>query len=263
MINSAVVQVFTARTAIYFIVSALLLVLTGCASTRLVESQVTAFSTLPAAASVTTATTAKSTYRFERLPSQQADTQRRDQQEAIAQAALDKLGLQRVGDAPGSPAARYSVQMTLSMQRTDGLAWDGWGLPLAGPYGAPYGVPYTAPYAAPWWGSAFISIGAGSRYRHGGAYADGIFLPSGYGYYPQPYFIREVSLVLRDLAKNQVVYETRARHEGRWADSAAVLPAMLDAALQGFPTPPAGTRRVVVEISAAENSVVEDKKPIK
>lgn len=259
MINSAVVKVFSARTAIYFIVSALLLVLTGCASTRLIESQVTAFSTLPAAASATTATstatTAKTTYRFERLPSQQADTQRRDQQESIAQAALDKLGLQRVGDAPGSPAARYSVQMTLSMQRTDGLDWDGWGLPLAGPYGAPYG--------APWLGGAFISIGVGSRHRHGGAYADGIFLPSGYGYYPQPYFVREVFLVLRDVAKNQVVYETRARHEGRWADSAAVLPAMLDAALQGFPTPPAGTRRVTVEISAAENNVVEDKKPIK
>ncbi len=254
MINSAVVQVFIARAAIYFIVSALLLVLTGCASTRLIESQVTAFSTLPAAASATTATTAttaKTTYRFERLPSQQADTQRRDQQESIAQAALDKLGLQRVGDAPGSPGARYSVQMTLSMQRTDGLAWDGWGAPLAGPYGAP------------WAGGAFISIGVGSRHRHGGAYADGIFLPSGYGYYPQPYFVREVFLVLRDVAKNQVVYETRARHEGRWADSAAVLPAMLDAALQGFPTPPAGTRRVSVEISAAENNVVEDKKPIK
>jgi hypothetical protein len=255
MTNSAVVQVFTARAAIYFIVPALLLVLTGCASTRLVESQVTAFSTLPAAASVTATTSAKATYRFERLPSQQADTQRRDQQETMAQAALDKLGLQRVGDAPGSPAARYSVQMTLSMQRTDGLEWDGWGLPLAGPYGAPYGTP--------WLGSAFISIGVGSRYRHGGAYADGIFFPSGYGYYPQPYFVREVSLVLRDVAKNQVVYETRARHEGRWADSAAVLPAMLDAALQGFPTPPPGTRRVTVEISAAENNVVEDKKPIK
>ncbi len=253
MQNMPIVHVFSTRIAIYLIVSALLLVVTGCASTRLIESQVTAFSTLPAATTATSPATAgrpaPATYRFERLPSQQADAQRRDQQEALAQAALDKQGLQRVGDAPGapgSPVARYSVQMTLSMQRADGLAWDGWGTPLAGPYAAPWG-----------WGGAFISIGVGSHgHRHGGGFAS--WSPYPYGYFSQAYFVRDVSLVMRDVANNQVVYETRARHEGRWADSAAVLPAMLEAALRGFPTPPAGTRRVVVEIGA-ENSVIEDK----
>jgi hypothetical protein len=45
-----------------------------------------------------------------------------------------------------------------------------------------------------------------------------------------------------------VLYETRATHDGIWADARAVLPAMLAAALQGFPVPPAGTRRVNIEI---------------
>jgi len=45
-----------------------------------------------------------------------------------------------------------------------------------------------------------------------------------------------------------VVFETRATHDGPWADSAQILPAMLQAALQGFPAPPAGMRRVNMEI---------------
>jgi len=44
------------------------------------------------------------------------------------------------------------------------------------------------------------------------------------------------------------VFETRATHDGPWADSAQILPAMLAAALQGFPHPPAGVRRVDIEI---------------
>jgi len=44
------------------------------------------------------------------------------------------------------------------------------------------------------------------------------------------------------------VFESRASHDGPWSDSQAVVPAMLDAALQGFPNPPSGTRQVGVEI---------------
>ena len=66
--------------------------------------------------------------------------------------------------------------------------------------------------------------------------------------YEPPLYLREVSLVLRDSRSHAVLYETRATHDGIWADARAVLPAMLAAALQGFPVPPSGTRRVNIEI---------------
>jgi hypothetical protein len=72
--------------------------------------------------------------------------------------------------------------------------------------------------------------------------------PIGGGIAEPPYFKRELSIVMRDLRTNQVVFETRALHDGVWGDTLAVLPAMLDSALSGFPQPPAGTRRINVEI---------------
>jgi hypothetical protein len=231
----ALAQWSIAGAAIKYIVLGLLSVpallqLTGCASARLIDSEVNAFSTL---ATVPVG----SSYRFERLPSQQTDTQRQDQLEAIAQASLAKVGLQRVGDAPGSPAARYSVQMGISVQRSDLAVWDDWGPRFGGFVGVSSG-PYVMGHGH----------GHGHRRGHGAVY--GSF---GYGfafpYLPPPSYVREVSLVLRELASNQVVYETRAKHESPWADSLNILPAMFDAALQGFPTPPTGPRRVPVEIA--------------
>ena len=66
--------------------------------------------------------------------------------------------------------------------------------------------------------------------------------------YESPIYLREVSLVVRDARSHAVLYETWAAHDGIWADARAVVPAMLAAALQGFPVPPAGTRRVNIEI---------------
>ena len=63
------------------------------------------------------------------------------------------------------------------------------------------------------------------------------------------FFKRELSMLMRELISQQVVFETRAFHDGVWSDTPAVLPAMMDAALRGFPEPPPGTRRINVEIS--------------
>ncbi|MCB2004426.1 MAG: DUF4136 domain-containing protein, partial [Rhodoferax sp.] len=63
-----------------------------------------------------------------------------------------------------------------------------------------------------------------------------------------PYYRREVQLLVRRLSDGQLVFESRANHDGRWSDDAAVLPAMFEAALRGFPNPPQGLRRVEVEI---------------
>jgi hypothetical protein len=213
-----------AQAAIKLIVLAALIQLTGCAGVRLIDSDVTAFSKL-------TAVPAGANYRFERLPSQQTDTQRQDKLEAIAQASLDKVGLRRVGDAPGSPAARYSVQMGITMLNSTYAYWDDAGPTLTGYVSVGTG-PYF--YGSPYWHGR----------RHG--YVHGYFGP--YIYLPSPSYVYEVSLVMREVANSQVVFETRAKHQGPWGDSGAILPAMFDAALQDFPKPPPGPRRVNVEI---------------
>jgi predicted small secreted protein len=224
---SALTQVKHAQAAIVLIAVAVLL-LSGCSTTRVIDSDVTAFSKAAIAPG--------STYRFERLPSQQVDTKRQDQIEAMVQAALDKVKLQRVGDAPGSPKARYSVQLTLAMQARDrSYYWDDRSYRPIGSIGV-IGVPGGGA------GSVSVTIGSGPYWSGWGGY------PYGYTYPAPPYYVRDIAMLLRDTTSNQVVYETRARHEGPWADSAAILPAMLDAALQGFPTPPAGPRQVRVEI---------------
>jgi hypothetical protein len=67
-----------------------------------------------------------------------------------------------------------------------------------------------------------------------------------------PWYEREVSIVLREAGSNRVVYETRARNDGPYSSSAAILPVMFEAALQGFPNPPQGERRVNIELSTAK-----------
>jgi hypothetical protein len=250
----------------------LALQLAGCAGVRLVDSDVTAFSTLPAspaapAASSSSPTTTSlpasasgtrtisatsgtfsATYRFERLPSQQTDAARQDRLEALAQSALDKVGLVRVGDAPGSPKARFTLQMGISVLRgsrpVNGWYGDDFGVGLGAPFGPYFGPPFGSHLGG------YVTVGVGSPGYYGGHYSA---FPGAFGgsllYLPPPYYVREVSLVLREASSGAVVFESRAKHEGPWHDSLAILPAMFDAALQGFPQPPAGLRRVVVEIA--------------
>lgn len=188
---------------------ALTLLLTGCSSVRLVDAQVQAIAT-------STAIDKGARYRFERLPSQ-ADQPRSAQVEAIAQVALAQVGLVR-----NDSAARYSV---LLGSRVQSYMADNWGNPLGTPGGS-YGQ---------------IIIGTGNT---------GSMVGFGLGMgFPSPTWYRyEVSLLLRDLGSNQVVYETRAFHDGTWSDSDRILPALFEAALKDFPTPPAGVRRINIEI---------------
>ncbi|WP_341914341.1 DUF4136 domain-containing protein [Polaromonas sp. YR568] len=187
----------------------------GCASTRMVGSEVNSF------ARWTPAPPAPgSSYRFERLPSQQADlTQTR--LEGLAQAALARVGLQH-----NPQAASLSVQVSASSQPMLRSVWDG----SYYPYGSPN-----------------IFIGGGS-----GVGVSSVGVGFGFGFplggMDTPIYRREVSIVMRELRSNLAVYETRAVSEEPWLDTDPVLSAMLDAALRGFPVPPAGPRRVNVEI---------------
>jgi hypothetical protein len=198
--------------------SALLLVatLSGCATSWVVDSDVKSFSslgTVPPGA----------TYRFERLPSQQADTARQESLEAMAGAALDKVGLRRDDARP-----QYSAQ--IGARVTAGLS------PWADPwlYNGPWGYGYGGGYGRRWYG--------------GGWYGGPAFMPPA----ANPWYEREVSIVLREVGSNRVVYETRARNDGPYNVSATILPVMFQAALQGFPNPPQGERRVNIDLATAK-----------
>ena len=191
--------------------TAALALLAGCATTYTVDNTVQSFSQLAALP-------APATYRFERLPSQQAVHQA--QLEAAADAALNSAGLRR-----DDTNARYAVQINARVH------------------------PMVSPFADPWdrfgWGWGYGHWG-GWR-RHGGW---GLGLGAHYGRFEPSWYHREVDVIVRDLSTNRVVYESRAISEGPYYDSQRVLPAMFTAAMQGFPNPPAGPRQVNVQVPA-------------
>ena len=69
------------------------------------------------------------------------------------------------------------------------------------------------------------------------------------GFPPAVAYAQEVSIIIRDLKTSQVVYQTKATHEGPWADHPNILRPMISAALQGFPSPSTVKRRVDIPIS--------------
>lgn len=193
----------------FWVLAAAAVLLPGCASTYLLDNQVQSFSHLGALPS-------PATYRFERSLSQQVDPSQ-PSLEALADSALHKAGLRRDDASP-----RYSVQVSGRTERM------------------------LSPYADPWdrWGWGWGGWGIGMGGRHFGIGLGGPW-PRAESYW----FHREVSVVVRELATNKVVYETHAVNDGPWFDSRAVFPAMFEAAMQGFPNPPAGPRRVDIQVS--------------
>ena len=151
-------------------------------------------------------------YRFERLPSQQSANAQQDRIESLATTSLSRVGMAL------SPAdARFSVQVLLVTEILQRYPEPGFGF-----------------------GGSGVSIGGGSR----GA-SVGLSFPIGFG---ESYYKRTVSILMRELSTQKVVFETRAMHDGPSGDAFSVLPAMLDSALMGFPQPPVGTRRINVQI---------------
>lgn len=182
--------------------------LSGCATTWLVDSTVNTFSSLPAVP-------AGATYRFERLPSQQSHGEQQAALERIVEQSLAKTTSLRRSDS----AARYSVQIGARAQREASPWEDTWMLP----------------------GREYIVTGKGQI-----VWRLPMMRPE------MPWFRREVSLVIRELEGHQIVYETRAVHEGRWADSALILPAMFDSALSDFPKASQGVKKVEVTVQLGQ-----------
>ncbi|HWP10204.1 MAG TPA: DUF4136 domain-containing protein [Ramlibacter sp.] len=161
-----------------------------------------------------TSVPAQPVYRFDRLPSQQSPAQA--QLEAMADPALHKAGLRR-----DEASAHLTVQVSARLQRVYSpwaSSWDGWG-----------------------WG-----WGWHGRLGHGYGY------PGPYGWMEPPWFQREVSVIMRELPSNRVVFESHAVNEGPWLDDTSVFPAMFEVALHGFPNPPAGPRRIDIQVGGKQ-----------
>lgn len=182
--------------------------LSGCAGMSVLDANVQSYSTLAAVPS-------PPTYRFERLPSQLNDPAQA-RLEALVDASLARAGLRRDDAAPA-----LSVQV-----------WTRWQQVLS-----PWALP---PRWNGWTGWGSVGMGA---YRGVGV-GVGVGFPLGMS--EPPWYQREVGLILREVASGRVVYETHASSEGRRLDAERAWPAMMDAALQGFPRPPQGLRRVEI-----------------
>ena len=186
--------------------------LTGCASVHLIDSDVLSVAAVPPGMRLQGAK-----YRFERLPSQ-VNNPEAGVAEQQAQAAMTAVGLVR--DDAGA-----QISVLVNFAGTQYLA-DPWGRPLP---------PGWTPF-----GDIFIGSGLGSRV--------GLGVGMGMRFPPPTHYHREVGLIMRDLQTGQVVYETRASHDGPWRDNATIFATLFQAAMANFPNPPAGPRRVNIEL---------------
>lgn len=181
---------------------ALSLVLGACSSMRLVDTEVRSFGPSQRTdVNPSAQQTRPRTYVIDRLPSQQgADF---DPIVTAVREALEPLSL-RLHD-PASPLPADGVlQIRYDERHQDHAPWD--------------------PKPSPFWG------GFGWGNAGGGASLGWRMAPP-----LKLWFERELHLVMRRASDHTVVFETRARHDGVWPDTAAVLPAMLSAALRDYP----------------------------
>jgi hypothetical protein len=127
--------------------------------------------------------------------------------------ALADPPLHKAGFRRDDANPRYSVQVGARLQRV------------------------LSPWASPWdsWGWG------GFHHRRFGL--------SAWSRMESPWYQREVTLIVRELPSNKVVFESHAANDGPWLDNTSVFPAMFEAALAGFPNPPAGPRQVNIQVA--------------
>ena len=187
--------------------------LAGCAALNTVTSDVTTFSEWPAERK-------PGRYAFERLPSQKANAQRQADLEAAAAKALEKAGFTAATDAA---QADVIVQIGARISRTEISPWDD---PLWWRWGA------TGYWRSPYWRAPRSAY-------YAGLHAD---------WYSR--YERNVAVLLRDRASSAPLFEAHAQTEGGSSGDAALLGAMFEAALQGFPAKDAkNPRRVSVQLA--------------
>jgi len=203
--------------------------LTGCSTVRVIESQVqTNAQWLPQ-----NPAPAKAQFRLERLPAD-VNNMQAGWAEVELVSALAPLGWTR-----NDVDAQYSVWIGV---RTAEFITDTWGRPVRGP----------------WINHVYIRGGTGYRPRGvstgvstgvGWSLMTPVYPGMRHGFPPTVSYAQEVSISIRDLSTSQVVYQTKATHDGPWSDHANILRTMISAALQGFPSPSTVKRRVDIPIS--------------
>lgn len=156
------------------------------------------------------------TFRFERLPSQDVDAAQAASLENMAQAALAKLGFSR-----NDTGARYSVQIGAGTAET------------------------VSAYPEPLFGRLTLTPFGRPRMWHGRHFYGSPWLLDRESY------VTRVRVEIRDLGTGKVVYESTATNGESWFNPARVLPALFEAAMADFPTPPKGVRKVVVKLPGA------------
>lgn len=193
------------------------LFLAGCAGLRAVDVDVTSFASWPSGLVAGPG----STYRFERLPSQQPGAVQRDRLETFTREALSRKGLQL------SPATgQYSVQVSTNSQLvTDGYSTGGSNVGIS-----------TGIFSGGGGGGGFGGISFGFPLGGAGAGSSGYRI--------------ELVILLRSLQTNSVVFESRAYALMPSGEDPAVLSAMVDAALRGFPVPLTGPQRYRIDLAA-------------
>jgi hypothetical protein len=203
--------------------------LSGCSTVRVIESQVqTNAQWLPQ-----NPAPAKAQFRLERLPADVNNMQAGWAENELV-SALAPLGWTR-----NDVDAQYSVWIGV---RTAEFFTDTWGRPVRGP----------------WINHVYIRGGTGYRPRGvstgvstgvGWSLMTPVYPGMRHGFPPTVSYAQEVSIIIRDLSTSQVVYQTKATHDGPWSDHANILRTMISAALQGFPSPSTVKRRVDIPIS--------------
>lgn len=183
----------------------LTLALSACGIPRMIDSEVQSFVGTAGAA-------VGATYRFERLPSQQSQPALQERVEAMAQTALQRVGLTPV-DVQAQARARYSVQVETQVVQFQPPPRRS--THLVSPYVNADGSPVFSPL---------------------------IFLSE------PPWYRHSVHIVLRDIQSGQIAYETSALFEGPWSDSAVLWPVIMEAALRDYPNPPQGPHTVTIEL---------------
>ncbi len=192
--------------------AAVVLALGGCAAFNNLNNEVSTYGAWPAERK-------PATFVFERLPSQQAQPERRQQLEDAARGALEAAGFRPAAD-PND--AQYLMQVGARVTSNDPwifndpLFWRGGGF-RQGPWR------FNRGYWGPGWGWGFP--------------------------YETPSYDREVALLIRDRRSGELLYEARATNSGPSAAIGYLLPAMFEAALKDFPAVSPTPRNVTTPIS--------------
>ena len=188
----------------------------ACSGPYTISADVKSFGTWPA-------DRAPLSYAFERLPSQK-DSERQNELEDSARAALEKAGFK-----PAEDAKTADILVTL---------------------GARLSATEYAPWDDPLWWRWHGSVG----WRYGGPWRGG-GLRAGFGpgfgpYWNNPLdrrYDREVAVLMRDRASGEAIYEAHASHETMSPSDDGAVSALFQAALADFPKAEPKSHRVTVQ----------------